>query len=58
MELGKFQIPDEKERTEALGSLAGETFSVRKHLQAIVPNFKSVRAPGPSDWLSSHSENG
>jgi archaemetzincin len=54
----KFQIPDEKTRRDAIGSLLGASTLLKKALEVIIPLFKPVPKPNSGDWLASHHEDG
>jgi hypothetical protein len=46
-----FVVPDKEERMNALGSLAGEKWRIKKSLLAIVDEFEPIKTPQPGDNL-------
>ena len=53
----QFKPPTEQERTAALGQTDGLPETLRRAL-APDDDFDPIPAPGPSDWLASHREDG
>ena len=48
----KFQVPTAEERTRAIGSMGGVTFSLKKAYENVDTYWAPKVAPGPSDWLA------
>ncbi len=46
-----FVVPTKEECLNALGSLAGEKWRVKKSLQAILDDFDPIKKPEPGDNL-------
>ncbi|KAL4428919.1 hypothetical protein ABPG74_017509 [Tetrahymena malaccensis] len=53
-----FKVPDERDRKNAIGSLAGVPIKIKKAIQAIQNEFKPIDAPQKGDWLWDHEEQG
>jgi hypothetical protein len=51
-------VPDQEDRTHALGSLAGEKWRLKKSLQALIGFFQPIKKPGPNDHLFLYEEDG
>lgn len=46
-----FVVPNKEERLNALGSLAGEKWKIKKSLLAIIDEFEPIKTPSPGDNL-------
>lgn len=46
-----FVVPNQEVRLNALGSLAGEKWRIKKSLQAIIDEFEPIKTPQPGDNL-------
>lgn len=53
-----FVVPNETQRKQAIGPLAGEKLKVRKALGDPEKYWKPVPTPQPGDWLHDHDEDG
>ena len=46
-----FIVPSKEEQMNALGSLAGEKWKIKKSLLAIIDEFQPIKTPQPGDNL-------
>jgi hypothetical protein len=46
-----FVVPNKEEQMNALGSLAGEKWRIKKSLLAILDEFEPIKTPQPGDNL-------
>ena len=54
----QFVPPNQLEKKQAIGSLAGSSLAIRKAIEKSEPFFKNIKIPEPDDWLAINIEHG
>jgi hypothetical protein len=49
-----YKVPDAAQRKNALGSLPGISYNVKKSLEQVLPLSKPMSQPKPGEWLWEH----